>query len=141
MNFGDDDLLLFCVIEGETELFPIGVEGSSWRNPKFVVGDLKKKIQEERENDSLAGVGAHILVLWKVRAIEDSRSRIYLSSLQPKEGNFINAKAKQTLSGRVASARKSGEELEPTDSVLTVFLDQPPLDHLHIVVRKPDTGE
>ena len=64
----------------------------------------------------------------------------YLSSLQPKEGNSINAKPKQTLPGRVASARESGEELEPTDSVLTVFPDQPPLDRLHIVVRKPDTG-
>ena len=76
MNLGDDDLLLFCVIQGETEPFPIRVEGSSWRNPKFVVGDLKKKIQEERKDDSLAGVGAHVLVLWKVRAIEESRSRI-----------------------------------------------------------------
>ena len=73
MNLGDDDLLLFCVIEGEAELFQIGVERSSWRNPKFVVSNLKEKIQEERENDSLAGVGAHTLVLWKVRAIEDSR--------------------------------------------------------------------
>ena len=65
----------------------------------------------------------------------------YLSSLQPKEGNSINAKPKQTLPSRVATARESGEELEPTDSVLTVFPDQPPLDRLHIVVRKPDTGE
>ena len=73
MNLGDDDLLLFCVIDPETEPFPIGVEGSLWRNPKFTVGGLKKKIQEERKNDSLAGVGAHSLVLWKVRAIEDSQ--------------------------------------------------------------------
>ena len=76
MNLGDDDLRLLCLIEGEAEVFPIDVEGPSWRNPKFMVGDLKKKIQEERKNDSLDGVGAHILVLWKVRAIEDSRSRI-----------------------------------------------------------------
>jgi hypothetical protein len=63
MYLGDDNLLLLCVIEGEADAFAIDVEGSSWRNPKFMVGDLKKKIQEERENGSLAGVGAHILVL------------------------------------------------------------------------------
>ena len=66
-------ILLFCVIEGETEPFPIGVEGSSWSNPKFTVGDLKEKIQEKRKSDSLAGVGVHILVLWEVRDIQDSR--------------------------------------------------------------------
>ncbi|KAF8218444.1 hypothetical protein L208DRAFT_1351365 [Tricholoma matsutake] len=82
MSLGDDDLLLFCVIEGETEPFPIGVEGSTWRNPKFVVGDLKEKIQEKRKDGSLAGVDAHSLVLWKVRAIEELRSRIiWLTSL------------------------------------------------------------
>ena len=61
MNLGADDLLLFCVIEGEAEPFPMGVEGSLWRNPKFTVGGLKRKIQGERKNDSLAGVGAHVL--------------------------------------------------------------------------------
>ena len=78
MNLNDDDLLLFCLIEGEIESFPIGVKRSSWRNPKFTVGylRLKKKIQEARKNGPLAGVDAHILELWKVRAIEDSRSRI-----------------------------------------------------------------
>jgi Crinkler effector protein N-terminal domain len=76
MNLGDDDLLLFCLIEGETEPFEIGVKGPSWRNPKFTVGNLKKKIQKERKDDSLKGVGAPILKLWKVRAIEHSRSRI-----------------------------------------------------------------
>ncbi|KAF8338646.1 hypothetical protein F5887DRAFT_1235893 [Amanita rubescens] len=119
MDLDDDDLLLSCIIEGETESFPIGVKRSSWRNPRFTVGYLKEKIQEER---SLAGIDAQILELWK-----------------PKEGNSINAKPKQSLPSCVASARESREELDPTDSVLTVFPDQPPLDRLHIVVRKPDT--
>ena len=70
-----------------------------------------------------------------------SDNMAYLSSLQPKEGDSINAKPKQALPGRVASAKESGEELEPTDRVLTVFPKQPPLDRLHIIVRKPDTGE
>ncbi|KAF8237953.1 hypothetical protein L208DRAFT_1245054 [Tricholoma matsutake] len=124
MNLGDDDLRLSCVIEGETEVFPIDIEGSSWRNPKLTVGYLKEKIQEKRKDGSLAGVDAHSLVLWK-----------------PKEGNSIHLKPKQTLPGRVASIRESGEELDPGDSVLTVFPDQPPLDRLHIVVQKQDTGE
>jgi hypothetical protein len=84
MNLGDDDLRLLCVIEGEPEMFPIDIEGPSWRNPKFMVGDLKKKIQEERKDGPLAGVDAHILVLWKVRAIEESRSRITSLSFSPK---------------------------------------------------------
>ena len=73
MNFGNGDLQLLCVIEGETEVFPISLERSLWRDAKFMVGHLKMKIQEERKYDSLAGVGAHILVLWKVRAVEDSQ--------------------------------------------------------------------
>ena len=62
MNLSDDD------IKGETEVFPIDIKGPLWRNPKFMVGGLKEKIQEKRKDDSLAGVDA----LWKVRAIEDS---------------------------------------------------------------------
>ena len=82
MNLGDDDLLLFCVIEDETEAFAIDIEGPLWHNPKFMVDDLKKKIQEERKDDSLAGVDAHSLVLSKVRDIEDSRCQtIWLTSL------------------------------------------------------------
>ena len=75
MNLGDR-IRLLCVIEGEPEVFTIDIEGPSWRNPMFMVTDLKKKIQEERKDDSLDGVGAHSLVLWKVRAIEELRSRI-----------------------------------------------------------------
>ena len=82
MNLGDDDLQLLCIIEGEIEVFPIDVQHSLWRNTKFKVGHLKEKIQEERKNDSLAGVGAHTLVLWKVRAIEESRRQVmWLTSL------------------------------------------------------------
>ena len=50
-------------------------------------------------------------------------------------------KPKQTLPGRVASIWESGEELDPTDSILTVFPEPPSLDRLHIVVRKPGAGE
>ena len=89
MNLGDDDLRLLCVIEGETEVFPVDIEGPSWRNPKFMVGDLKKKIQEERKYGPLAGVDAHSLVLWKVRATEDERGQtIWLVIFAAKRGGF-----------------------------------------------------
>jgi hypothetical protein len=108
-------------------------QGPLWRNPKFMAGDLKKKIQEERENDSLAGVGAHIIVLWEVRAMEESQYGL-LAIVPAQDGNLFNVKPKHTL---------PGEELDPTDMVLTVFPEQPPLDRLHIIiiVRKQDTGE
>jgi hypothetical protein len=73
MDLGDDDLQLHCIIEGEAETFPVNVPGSVWHNPKFNVGHLKEKIQVRRKDGSLAGVDAHTLVLWKVRAIEESR--------------------------------------------------------------------
>ena len=72
MSLGGDDLRLLCVIEGETEAFLIDVEGASWHNPRYMVGDLKKRIQEERKDGSLSGVDPHSLVLWKVRAIDES---------------------------------------------------------------------
>ena len=72
MNLGDDDLRLLCVIEGEDEVFPVFIEGPLWRNSKFVVADLKKEIQKKRKEGSLAGIDAHSLALWKVRAIEES---------------------------------------------------------------------
>jgi Crinkler effector protein N-terminal domain len=72
MNLGGDDLRLYCVIEGETEVFPVDVEGASWHNPRYIVSDLKRRIREERKDDSLANVGVHSLELWKVRAIDES---------------------------------------------------------------------
>ena len=72
MDLGDDDLQLDCIIEGESEAFPVNVQGSFWHNPKFNIGHLKEKIQEKRMYGSLAGVDAHSLVLWKVRGIEES---------------------------------------------------------------------
>jgi hypothetical protein len=73
--------------------------------------------------------------------ITKSGNVAYLSSLQPKEGNSIDAKLEQTLTERVVSAKESGEGLEPTDCILTIFPDQPPLDCLHIIVWKLDAGE
>ncbi|KAF8220127.1 hypothetical protein L208DRAFT_1417120, partial [Tricholoma matsutake] len=56
MNLSDDNLWLLCIIKGETKVFPIDIEGPLWCNPKFMVGDLKEKIQEKRKDGSLAGI-------------------------------------------------------------------------------------
>ena len=43
---------------------------------------MDKEREKERENDSLAGIGAHILTLWMVRAIDELRCLpIWLTSL------------------------------------------------------------
>ena len=104
MKLGDDDLRLLCVIEGETEPFPIDIEGPLWRNPKFMVGDLKGEIQKERKNDSLDGVDAHSLVLWKVRAIEDSRCQTIcqLVIFAAKRGGFYQC---ETETGSARTCR------------------------------------
>ncbi|KAF8221410.1 hypothetical protein L208DRAFT_1415052, partial [Tricholoma matsutake] len=119
MSLGDDNLLLFCVIEGKTEPFLIGVEGSSWRNPKFVVGNLKEKIQEKQKDDSLTGVGAHSLVLWK-----------------PKDTNPIDVNLDLAS---ICSDEQLAEKLTSARPIGYIFPNQPPLDRLHIIVWKPDT--
>ena len=139
----DDDLWLLCIIEGKTKVFPIDIEGPLWCNPKFMVGSLKEKIQEKQKD-----VDAISLVLWnsgRCVLLKVHNLRLYglLVSFQPPEGILapINVILKSTLPRCVVSARESREELEPVDSILTIFPDQPPLDCLHIIIRKLDTGE
>ena len=61
----DDTLQLNCLIEGESIVFVVPVE----RNNVF--SDMKEKIQNERDKDSLKGIDPHTLELWKVSAIDD----------------------------------------------------------------------
>jgi hypothetical protein len=95
-----------------------------WRNHKFVVGNLKKKIQEERKDGSLAGVDAHSLVLLKVRAIDTNPIDVNVDDL-------ASIRSDEKLAEKLPSARLVGY----------IFPNQPPLDRLHVIVRKPDTGE
>jgi hypothetical protein len=37
----------FALSNGKTGVFPIDIEGPLWHNPKFMVGNLKEKIQEK----------------------------------------------------------------------------------------------
>ena len=56
----NDTRVLFCLIQGETQLFKVTV--STGEDIYF----LKKGIQERRKNRALCNVDARDLVLWKV---------------------------------------------------------------------------
>ncbi len=56
---------LNCLIEGEKTVF--GVTAACSHD----ISELKELIQVKRAQDSLKGVGPHILELWKVSAIDE----------------------------------------------------------------------
>ncbi len=62
--------LLNCLIEGESNVFPIAVRRD------YAVGEFRRVIQEERALDTLEGVGPHTLELWKVSAIGESLCKV-----------------------------------------------------------------
>ena len=64
----DGSRRLNCLIEGEPIVFLVTV------GRDCAVSELKKEIQGERAMDTLKNVGVHTLELWKVSAINESRS-------------------------------------------------------------------
>ena len=56
----DDTRVLFCIIQGDTNLFEVTV--STGKSISF----LKEVIQKKRKNGALRDVDAADLVLWKV---------------------------------------------------------------------------
>jgi hypothetical protein len=69
MDLGEGDLLLLCIIQGERDALPVDVPRRSWRNPKYMVNNLKEKIQKERGHGSLAGVDPHVGELGEARVL------------------------------------------------------------------------
>ena len=61
---------LHCLIAGESIVF-IVIMGCD-----YVVGELKRVIQKERELDTLKDVGPQTLELWKVGAIDELRCEV-----------------------------------------------------------------
>ena len=107
-----------------------------------VVSELKEEIQGKRALDTLKNVGPHILELWKVSAIDESRSEVtWLSALpfQPNDSNPITAKPADTLAERIESGLS--DQLDPTDPIFSIFPNQPPGGNVHVIVKVPDTGE
>ena len=60
----DDSRRLYCLIEGESIIFPVDVE----HNCK--VSSLKEAIQSTRKYSILKNVEPHTLRMWKVSGIE-----------------------------------------------------------------------
>ncbi|KAM6493366.1 hypothetical protein JOM56_011500 [Amanita muscaria] len=103
----DGSRRLNCLIEGESIVFPVTLGRDR------VVANLKKEIKMERALDTLKDV--HLLELWKVDIDlethdKHSRSNIRLGDV---------------------------EELESWKTILHYWPDQPPKDHLHIIVKVP----
>jgi hypothetical protein len=115
-------LSLNCFVLGDdlNKVFTLEVEKT--KN----VSILKDRIKEKNSN-SFGNVDSKNIELWKFDLPLDDDTKEMLKNINNLES--------------LKSAREFGEELEPMVSVLTVFPDQPPLDRLHIVVRKPDISE
>ena len=83
-----------------------------------------------------------------MNAIDESQCEVtWLTSLplQPNDSSPIIAKPSDTLAERIGSLgdslSKFADKLEPMESLLDIFSNQPPLEHLHIIVEVPATGE
>ncbi|KIL57064.1 hypothetical protein M378DRAFT_422134 [Amanita muscaria Koide BX008] len=57
-----------CLIEGESIVFPVTM------GRDCEVSQLKEAIQSERALSALKGIDPHTLEVWKVSAIDESRS-------------------------------------------------------------------
>ena len=63
----------------------------------------------------------------------------YSPLFQPKDGNPINVNLDDLAS--IRSDEQLAEKLSSARPVGYIFPNQPSFDRLHIIVRKPDTGE
>jgi len=112
-----------------------------------MVSELKKVIKKERELGTLKDADPHTLELWKVSAIDELRCEVtwLTSPFQPSDSNPITAKPANTLTARIRSLgdslSKFANELEPMDNLFSIFPNQPPSEHIHIIVKAPVTGE
>ncbi|KAM6495491.1 hypothetical protein JOM56_008197 [Amanita muscaria] len=109
---------LKCLIEGEDIVFLV----PAVQNDE--VSNLKKSIQKERARSSLKDIDPHTLELWK-----------------PKDSNPIAAE-RSTLVERIellGDISKFADELDPSETVFSIFPKQPPREHIHIIVKVPHT--
>ncbi|RKP22701.1 hypothetical protein SYNPS1DRAFT_31673, partial [Syncephalis pseudoplumigaleata] len=107
-----DELLLFCLVDGDPplEAFPIHISSSC------SVGDLKDHIKS-KDPDSFGNVSAKRLVLWKVSIPVDTvdvKKELLLATIDTKE-----------------------ELGMPTDELSKVFSVPPAKKTIHIIVERP----
>jgi hypothetical protein len=133
---------LNCLIGGESVVFLVIMGCDN------VVSGLKEEIQKRRALGPLKDVDPHTLELWKVSAIDESRCGVtWLASppFQLNDSNPIAAKPADTLTERIKSlgdgVSQFANKLEPTDSLFSIFPNQPPSEHLHVIVKAPATSE
>ncbi|KIL64993.1 hypothetical protein M378DRAFT_554864 [Amanita muscaria Koide BX008] len=109
-------LRLKCLIEGEDIVFPVtaGCDDE--------VSDLKELIRSERALDSLKDIDPHTLELWK-----------------PKDSNPIAAERNNLVERIVLLGDIStfADELDPSETVFSIFPTQPPRGYIHIIVKVP----
>jgi hypothetical protein len=125
-----------CLIEPESIVF-IAIVG-----PDCAVSELKEVVQLKRAMSILKDIDPHKLELSKVSAIDESRCEVtWLSSLpfQPNDSNPITAKPADTLAECIRSCLT--DELDPTDTIFSIFPTQPPGENVHIIVKVPDNCE
>ena len=74
-------------------------------------------------------------------AIDESRCEVTWLSLpfQLNDSNPITAKRADTLAECIGSGLT--DKLDPTDTIFSIFPNQPPGENVQIIVKIPDTGE
>ncbi|KAM6499703.1 hypothetical protein JOM56_005211 [Amanita muscaria] len=108
----NDDLN--CLIEGESIVFSVPVR----RNCS--VSMLKEVIQSERAMGILKGIDPHTLELWKASASMNRDVSIDLNNVDKDSLRHL---------------KPEGKELSPWKLVMEFWSDQPPISHLHIIVK------
>jgi len=95
--------------------------------------------------DVLKGIDPHRLDLWKVSAINESRCEVSSLHFQPNNSNPILAKPANIVAEYIRSLGDSlsrvADKLDPTDPLFSIFPSQPPIEHLHIIVKIWAIGE
>ncbi|RHZ58297.1 hypothetical protein Glove_374g15 [Diversispora epigaea] len=111
-------IILSCLVAGENPSNAFEVEIAKSKSISF----LKEVIKEKKKND-FATFDADKLKLWKVDIPTENENE-KLTAVQN-----INVNIKDDL---------GGEELKPLSKISKHFPTEPPEEHIHIIVRRPD---
>jgi Crinkler effector protein N-terminal domain len=104
---------LFCLVHGEptTNAFPVKIARTD------TVGDLKKLIKSEKEND-FHNIDANKLRLWSVNIHVDNTSSLEELVLENNKDKGV-------------------QELLPVKRINRVFTDEPADEHIHVIIERP----
>ncbi|KAF9086174.1 hypothetical protein BGX27_003252, partial [Mortierella sp. AM989] len=112
-----EKIKLFCILDGDSSPFPVNLSCDE------TVGDLKKKIKEEKPND-LQGLDADKLILWHVFIpIEDDQDD------NEDDKPFL-------LKDHQAEAKKIRAKQAATE-IYKLFGTAPLKNTIHVIVERP----